>query len=41
MLYLLQGPDWEFKTGLPSWAKEEEEHDEEVTQPLITEKLTQ
>lgn len=40
MFYLLQGPDWEFKTGLPSWAKEEEEHDE-VTQPLITEKLTQ
>ncbi|XP_020610181.1 RNA pseudouridylate synthase domain-containing protein 2-like isoform X1 [Orbicella faveolata] len=29
-----KGPDWEFKTGLPSWAEEEKE----TSSPLITEK---
>ncbi|KAL9976467.1 hypothetical protein ACROYT_G013774 [Oculina patagonica] len=37
-----KGPDWEFRTGLPSWVKEEEESKEEnekANWPLITEKL--
>lgn len=32
-----KGPDWEFKTGLPKWAKEEEE----TSSPLISEKFSE